>query len=234
MIIKKRDVLQHFYNNVYSKYLYSGGAQQRGTAWASKLLEKQFSVSQVDYTLEIGGGSGEHLRFVRTAPHLSYYSLDIRKPEIEISKVDGSDKLKKVLSFVVGDAESIPFEDLTMDRVSGTCVFYHLNDPFQALQEIRRVAKNEAEIVFVLPTDPGILNRFVKKTITFRKLRKLSDYPPELFYALDHQNHIGSLIQMFEFVFRNDKIEIKYFPLRFKSWNFNMLVTLKAIKKEYV
>lgn len=231
MTIKKKEVLQHFYNDVYSKYLYSGGVQQKGTAWASKLLEKQFSVSGIDYALEIGGGSGEHLRFVETYPRISYYSLDIRKPDIQISTVDASNNLKKVLSFVVGDAENIPFEDSTMDRISGTCVLHHLHDPFQALQEIRRVAKNEAEIVFVLPTDPGFLNRMVKKIITFRKLRKLSSYPPELFYALDHQNHIESLIQIFKYVFRNDEVEVKYYPLRLKSWNFNMLVSLKAIKK---
>ena len=166
-----------------------------------------------------------------TPPRKNYYSLDIRKPDTQISTVDASDDLKKVLSFVLGNAENLPFEDLTMDRILGNCVLHHLSDPFQALQEIRRVAKHDAEIVFVLPTDPGILNRMLKKTYTFRKLRKLSSYPPELFYSLDHQNHIESLIQMFKFVFRNDSIEIKYFPLRLKSWNLNLLVTMKAIKK---
>ena len=68
MAIKKQDVLSHFYNEVYKEYLYSGGPQQKGTAYANKVLEKQFLISGIDNMLEIGGGSGEHLRFVDNPP----------------------------------------------------------------------------------------------------------------------------------------------------------------------
>ena len=129
-----------------------------------------------------------------------------------------------------GDAEKLDFKEGTFDRVLATCLLHHLHDPLRAMEEARRVASKGAEICFVIPTDPGILNRAIKKFITFRKLRKISIYPPELYYALDHQNHVESLLQIFKYVFREDEIKVKYFPFRFRSWNLNLLMTLKATK----
>jgi ubiquinone/menaquinone biosynthesis C-methylase UbiE len=135
-----------------------------------------------------------------------------------------------VLKFEIGNVESLAYADNSFDRVIGTCVLHHIGNPFEALQEIRRVTMNQGEICFVLPTDPGILNRLIKKIITFPKLRKISHLPPELLYALDHQNHIESIIQMFRYVFREDEISIQYSPFALRSWNLNLLVTLKARK----
>lgn len=228
--MNKETIVSEFYANVYTDYLYRGGAQQMGTAWASKLLESQFKNPQVKRTLEIGGGNGEHLKYVVNTPASQYISLDVRTPEISIDEISASSELKKVFHFKVGSVENLEFPDDYFDRVSGTCVLHHVGDPLLALSEIRRVATNGAEISFVLPTDPGIANRLIKKFITFRKLRKLSQYPPELFYALDHQNHAESLIQVFKYVFRDDDIKIKYYPFSIKSWNLNLLMTFRAVK----
>ncbi len=225
---KKSNIIKHFYDDVYKSYLYSGGASQRGQVWASNFLESHFKVSQPKRVLEIGGGSGEHLNRVRTIPTELYASIDLRDVNIDVDSMEIDTKLKQVLRFDIGDVLALPYEDGVFDRVLGTCVLHHVSDPFAALLEIRRVANIGAEICFVLPTDPGLMNRAIKKFITFPKLRRLSEYPPELFYALDHQNHIESLIQIFKYVFRDHEVRISYAPFHVNSWNLNLLVVLKA------
>ncbi len=82
----------------------------------------------------------------------------------------------------------------------------------------------------MLPTDPGIANQLVKRLVTYKKLRKLLSIRPEIFYALDHQNHVNGLIEIFKYVFRKDKIKIAFHPLHIRSWYLNLLVTLQARK----
>lgn len=227
---EKSRIINHYYNFVYAKYLYAGGPSQKGQDWASRFLESSFKENSLERVLEIGGGSGEHLTHVKDIPTKLYASLDLREISIDPALLKIDEKLREVLKFDVGDVQALPYEDEYFDRVLGTCVLHHISDPLAALQEIKRVAKTGSEICFVLPTDPGLLNRMIKKFITFPRLRKLSEYPPELFYALDHQNHIESLIQIFKYTFKEDQVSIRYSPFRFRTWNFNLLVVLKAKK----
>ena len=223
-------IVDFYYKEVYRKYLYAGGSQEKGQNWASRKLESSFKRKDSIAVLEIGGGSGEHLKHVNPIGIDNYISIDLRKSQIEIEDLKVSLDFYNKLNFMVGNAEDLPFEDETFDRVLGTCVLHHVDDPFRVLSEARRVLKIGGEVSFALPTDPGMLNQVVKKIITYRKLRKLSEIRPELFYALDHQNHVGGLIEIFKFIFRNDEVRITFHPFHFRSWNLNLLVTVNAKK----
>jgi hypothetical protein len=61
-------------------------------------------------------------------------------------------------------------------------------------------------------------------------MRKLSKIKPELFYALDHKNHIASILELIKFVFTDDRVKLQYRPFRFKSWTLNLLVVAKITK----
>jgi len=223
-------IIGYYYEEVYKNYLYTGGSQEKGQNWASKKLEAAFNSGAAKSVLEIGGGSGEHLKHVNHFAIEKYISIDLREntPKLEDLKIS-SDFYNKV-EFIVGNAEMLPFQESMFDRVLGTCVLHHVDDPLQVLSEVRRVMKVGGEVSFALPTDPGMANQLVKKLITYKKLRKLSDVRPELFYALDHQNHVNGLIEIFKYVFRMDEIKITYLPLYVRSWNLNLLVTLHAKK----
>ena len=227
----KEEIIRTFYQDVFNRHYHSGGLQQLGQVWASKALEKSFKNDTPRKVLEIGGGEGQHLPFVRTPPELVYISCDIREIDINTSELSLTNELKDVLQFRKEDIENLSFSNESFDRILGTCVLHHLNNPLAGLMEVRRVAKVGAEISFVLPTDPGILNRLIKRFFTFKKLRKKSDIPPEVFYALDHQNHVHSIIEIFKFVFKNDSVRMRYLPFEVKSWNFNLLVVITATKK---
>ena len=226
----KDEIISYYYAEVYKKYLYTGGSQEKGQNWASRKLESTFSTRNSISVLEIGGGSGEHLKHVDTNVIKKYVSIDLRESQIELDDLNISSDFCSKLDFVVGNAEALPYKDETFDRVLGTCVLHHVDNPFQVLSEVRRVVRVGGEVSFALPTDPGMANQIVKKLITYRKLRKLSEVRPELFYALDHQNHVGGLIEIFKYIYRHDLVKVTYHPFHVKSWNLNLLVTITAIK----
>jgi hypothetical protein len=98
--------------------------------------------------------------------------------------------------------------------------------------EARRVTKIGGQIGFILPTDPGLLNQFIKKLITYPRLQKLMATNPRLVYALDHKNHVVSLLEQAKYIFEKDELRLIYKPFGVKSWNFNLLVVVIATKKE--
>jgi len=134
------------------------------------------------------------------------------------------------LSFVEGNAEALPFNDASFDRVFTTCLLHHVDDVLGVLLEARRVTEIGGEIAFLIPTDPGILNQIVKKLFSFRKMKKLTKIRPQLFYALDHKNHVGSIIEQIEFVFGDDLLTLHYRPFYLRTWNGNLLVVAKIVK----
>jgi hypothetical protein len=98
-----------------------------------------------------------------------------------------------------------------------------VNDLFKSLQEIRRVSKNNCEIVILIPTDPGFFNLTIKKMFTFKKINKVSIYPADLIYSLDHRNSIHNIISMLRYIFKNDLIKFFYLPFFVKSINLNLV-----------
>lgn len=219
----RREILDAYYSEVYQKYLFERDLQGMGIRYFERAVEKFWKIKAPNRVLEIGGGSGEHLPYVSYEPKISYTLLDLRRPTNKHSYNISSALLKKV-SYLTGDAQNIPFVDNHFDRVLSTCLLHHVDDVLTVLQEVRRVTSKGGEIAFLMPTDPGIFNRFIKKAVSYPKLSKISSIKPELYYALDHKNHIASILEQVKYVFQNDIVEFHYRPFYFKSWNLNLLV----------
>ena len=227
----RKQILDDYYQNVYQKFLFGGGAQGQGIAYFEKQIENFWTNPQPTNVLEIGGGSGEHLPFIKQIPIQSYVSFDLRPIITNEHLKHLPDELKSKLSFVEGDAQNLPFRELAFDRVFTTCLLHHVDDVLAVLLEARRVTAVGGEIAFVIPTDPGILNQFVKNIFSFRKMKRLSTVRPQLFYALEHKNHVKSILEQIRFVFQSDELEFNFRPFPFlKSWNCNLLVVAKIIK----
>jgi len=92
------------------------------------------------------------------------------------------------------------------------------------------VCKAGGEIVFILPTDPGLLNGLVKRLISFEKLKLIGHPNPKLIYSLDHKNYINSIISQFSFVFDSNIVTKKFRPFYIPSINLNLSLTLHAFK----
>jgi ubiquinone/menaquinone biosynthesis C-methylase UbiE len=228
----RSDILDEYYENVYQDFLFGGGCQGFGISYFEKQIEKFWKKQLPKSVLEIGGGSGEHLSFVNYIPTEKYVSLDLRPILTAAHVSEVSEELRSKLEFIQGNAESLPFEDSSFDRVFTTCLLHHVDDVLAVLLEIRRVTEIGGEIAFVLPTDPGVLNQIVKRMISFRRIRKLTDIRPQLFYALEHKNHVFGIMEIIKFVYRSDELDFKYRPFPFfRSWNLNLLVVAKITKR---
>ena len=136
------------------------------------------------------------------------------------------------LNFIIGNAEKLPFADNYFDRTFSTCLLHHVEEPLDVLMEARRVTKPGGEILFIMPTDPGLLNQFVKRWISYRALSKLTNYEPKLFYALEHKNHVRGLMNLIEFIFEADELKFRYSPIMLPSWNLNLMVSAHIRKSE--
>ena len=229
-------ILDEYYDTVYQKFLFAKEGEhklyQKGISYFEKSLEKLWIGDEVNDSLELGGGSGEHLPFVEWLPNNRYVSLDLRTPITHDHMDKVSPELKSKLQFVTGNAESIPYADSFFDRVLMTCLLHHVQDPLGVLLEMRRVAKPGAEIGFVMPTDPGLLNLFLKKAFAYKSMRELSSLNPKLIYALEHRNHARSLLEQIKYVFAEDKLQIKFLPTHIPSIDLNLCIAIHVVKVE--
>jgi ubiquinone/menaquinone biosynthesis C-methylase UbiE len=91
----------------------------------------------------------------------------------------------------------------------------------KALLEMRRVTKRGGLVYIYLSRDPGILNRFFRKIFIVPKAKGKGFNEYKVFIAREHRNHFKSLETMIKHVFKSQKIQQRYYPLRIKSWNLN-------------
>ena len=180
-----------------------------------KTLEKGF---QLDHpriaVLEIGCNLGEHSEYV-IHPYDEYVASDYREIDFK--------PLNERTRFQVADAQDLPFDDRSFQRVIMTCVLHHLLDPEKAAQEMRRVADHKGVISILLPTDPGALYRLGKHIGPYRSIaRKLPEMDAEYLHYQQHRNHFPALVSIIRHVFRNDLVRQLNWPLPWSLWNLNM------------
>jgi SAM-dependent methyltransferase len=213
------------------KLIQRDGLQGWGNSLIDRQIEKRVKRKKGFKILELGASSGEHLSFVRNEPIWeSYICLDVNpgitNPKLYQDIISNNSPSYKGVKFVKANAENLPFSDSTFDLVVATCLLAHVDNPELVLQEARRVTKNNGKIIIGLPCDPGILNRMIKFIVTYPKMKRIGIIDPKLSYAREHKNPINNLIVIIKHVFSQDKINLRYQPLKIKSWNLNFFVLL--------
>lgn len=100
-------------------------------------------IKKGDHVLDLGSGAGNDCFVARAlvgeTGHVT--GIDMTEPMIKKAK-ENCDKLKfKNVEFVLGDIESMPFEDRQFDVVVSNCVLNLVPDKNKAFNEIFRVLK---------------------------------------------------------------------------------------------
>jgi len=98
------------------------------------------------HVLEIGSGTGANFPFYRTAEKVDAIEPDTRMSRQSVSNIK---KSGVPIEIHTAFAENLPFEDDLFDAVVATLVFCTISEPEKALQEITRVAKPGAKILFL-------------------------------------------------------------------------------------
>ena len=189
----KSEIDWDYTNKIVSQALYSGLAKilyNKTHRHLAKFGNKNSKKS--DKILEIGSGRGEHLIFVRDN-FSEYFMTDLTDWGLkEISLITESDERIK---FMKQNIENLDFSNNFFDRVIASCVISHVDEPYQAMMELKRVVKNGGTISFLISADPGILLRSVRALMTKPKMKKLA-HPYSLVNAISHRNSANGLIVM--------------------------------------
>jgi ubiquinone/menaquinone biosynthesis C-methylase UbiE len=195
----------------------------------TKFGNKKLGISNKFYLniLEIGSGSGELFEYV-DKNFDKYYMTDIS--EWGKSKIEELAKEDTRIKFEVQDIEKLNFNGGTFDRVLVSCVLAHVTEPYQALEELRRVTKKNGVISMALSTDPSLLLRLIRRIFITKKMKGLP-IPYDLCNAILHRNNPKAVINMVRWIYQYDAIKIDYYPLKIKSWNFSTHIIVNIIKK---
>jgi ubiquinone/menaquinone biosynthesis C-methylase UbiE len=108
-------------------------------------IRKQLVKSAVGDVVEIGSGSGANFPF-----YTNVNKVTALEPN-SIMREKARTKLQHAsvpVELIDGHAEYLPFPDDTFDSAVSTLVFCTIADPAQAINELRRVCKNGAPILF--------------------------------------------------------------------------------------
>lgn len=125
------------------------------------VLVNEIQKSQSGKILDIGCGNGNLFTFL---PDGKYELFGIDFSENMISEAKKNCKTK--VSFIVADAEKLPFDDNTFDIVVCNASFHHYIHPNIVLEEMNRVLKIGGKVLIGDPYIPkgirGIINALLR------------------------------------------------------------------------
>lgn len=215
-----------YYDNFYEEIHYKG-AMGRYSELAHWFIEKRLkTATHYSQVLEIGAGSGEHLKQVRHSFD-RYVCLDIYPPKIP-------KKFHKV-EFIQGDAEEMPFDNNTFDRILNVCVLHHVGHVEKVAQEMLRVSKDGAILNLYVSCDPGMIYRWIRHWSSHLKTSlkmNVSMRETKYLWALEHRSNFLAIKSILYWIFRDHKVSVRRFPFPYLSWNFNLFTVFEIkIKK---
>jgi ubiquinone/menaquinone biosynthesis C-methylase UbiE len=202
---------------------YPGVDGDGGVGLVSKLEHKllEAKVGHHPRILEIGGGKGDHIKFV-TSDFTSYTIIDI----FETEDTFHDSRVK----FVVGSAERLPFQNQSFDRVIITCVLAHLKDPIAALEEAIRVLSPSGTLSILISNDPGFLYTIAWNLFARKSRTKWTNEDPKYGHAVSHLISGKSLKIIICNLENSMRVRMFGFPFRIPLYNFNLSTVFHITK----
>jgi SAM-dependent methyltransferase len=175
-------------------------------------------------TLEIGGGSGDHMRF-EDLTRQDYYSLELRQEFVEMmNRRLGAERC------VLGDIQKgAPWADAFFDRVNAIHVLEHLHDLPAALGEVKRVLRPGGVFDIVLPCEGGALYRVAREFSSKRLFEKNFKIPYDRIIKSDHVNTYADVEYEVERAFAPGVK--RFFPIPVPSVHANICVGLRLVRR---
>jgi phosphatidylethanolamine/phosphatidyl-N-methylethanolamine N-methyltransferase len=226
--LSPNDFVKKWYDEYYSSCVYCNAAGFGQRFMHRSIEHKRGASSHFNRVLEIGANRGEHLQYVLHSFN-EYFLTDIRSFD---QTVLSPSETRSGLIFQREDACKLSFADNYFDRVLCSCVLHHVENAEAALTELRRVLKTSGKADVFLSSDPGFLFRLGRYLGPVREAKKLGlDGVKRLLDARDHRNHVAGLTRLIRYVFRNDEVTERSYPVPFMSWNLSFWKMFKITKK---
>ena len=96
--------------------------------------------------LEIGVGTGVNSRYLNTD---KIESLTVLDTSIKKSVMHSMGRRFRNFKYIEGDVENLPFDGNSFDTVVFTLVFCSVGSPDNGLAEVRRVLKDDGNLIFI-------------------------------------------------------------------------------------
>lgn len=118
--------------------------------WMDKMISPALRKSALahakGHVLEVGVGTGANLPYYPaecTVTGIDFSPSMLARARHKVKQASATVELLEM------DAQYMDFSDNTFDTVVATCVFCSVPDPVKGLQEVRRVCKNEGQIILL-------------------------------------------------------------------------------------
>ncbi|EAZ91309.1 methyltransferase 24 [Crocosphaera chwakensis CCY0110] len=184
-----------------------------------QLIEAPFtSKNYFERILEIGAGSGQHLRYVRHQ-FREYVMTDQSTAMLEQAKSNYPSSLRERITICSSDAYKLRFDSESFDRLIATHVLEHLYYPHQVLREWDRVVRSGGVLSIVLPCDPGLLWR-LGRMLGPRSQAHQKGISYDYWMAREHVNPFNNLKVFIEYYF--ERVETLWYPSRIPSMDTNL------------
>lgn len=121
----------------------------RMTTVLKKRIADTVQLKKGDYILDVGCGIGDLLKSLSDLKPLYCFGIDLSENMIERAQ-----KTYSSIRFTIGSVEKLPYENNYFNVVTLVGVFHHIQNPIESLKEIKRVLKDDGEIIigdFTLP-----------------------------------------------------------------------------------
>lgn len=183
-----------------------------------RLIERDFdSATHFGRVLEVGAGTGQHLRFVRHGFD-EYVATDVNPDLLAIGREHAGSR--PGLRFELADATRLPYEDASFDRVISVYNLEHLPFPHDVLKEWRRVVRPGGVISIAIPAEGGIawnMGRYFTTRRSFAREGLNLDY----IIAREHINACYRLVALIRHYFPNR--QEYWYPLKVPVTHVNLV-----------
>jgi SAM-dependent methyltransferase len=166
-------------------------------------------------TLDMACGDGAHRPYMWRGDRV--VGVDIDQPSLETHRKRYPDAIA-----VRGDCYRLPFRDGVFERVINVYNLEHLVHLDFALEEARRVMRDDGELLVSVPTEGGAAWAFGRRLTTARHFRGDGlDYLRA--NAIDHCNCVWQIEKALSRHFRS--VKRRLFPLGLPWYHVNLIVT---------
>lgn len=142
------DALREYYDNEY----YGRDRRAAGLPWHSRRIGARLGNVAGRNVLDVACGVGEWLQFFHE------HGANVAGIDLSQKAIDHCKRSLPEGEFFCGPAESLPFADARFDLVTCMGSLEHFIDKPRALAEMRRVARDDATFVLLVP-NAGFLTR---------------------------------------------------------------------------
>jgi len=197
------DWLDNFHS-LYDSSNYSSTLQSWMMHASHKLLERPFNEkASFGHVLEVGAGTGEHVKFVRHRFD-RYVLTDQNARTLDVARQKLGAAHAGRLEFEVQTGASLGYPDDTFDRVVAAHVLEHIYPPHLAVKEWVRVIKDGGTLSILIPTDPGFAWR-LGRTLGPRRNAVKRGLAYDYIMAREHVNSCVNLVAILRHYFPEGK-----------------------------